>query len=169
MITLVLGGAASGKSSVAEALAAGLSAPVTYVATATVDAHDLDLCARIAAHQARRPSSWATVEATAPSTLVPSLRACRGTALVDALGTWVASAPELAVDPESLTRALLERDGDSIVVSDEVGMGVHPSAAVGRRFRDVLGNVNQEVAAVADEVLLVVAGRVLPLGPLRSR
>jgi adenosyl cobinamide kinase/adenosyl cobinamide phosphate guanylyltransferase len=67
------------------------------------------------------------------------------------------------VDGAALCRALTERTGDSVVVSEEVGLGVHPSSAAGRRFRDALGTVNQDVAEVADQVLLVVAGRALPL------
>jgi len=67
------------------------------------------------------------------------------------------------VDATELCAALKERDGDSLVVSEEAGLGVHPSTDAGRRFRDVLGTLNQAVASVADEVLLVVAGRILHL------
>ena len=67
------------------------------------------------------------------------------------------------VDVDALCSALVERPGDSVVVSDEVGMGVHPSTSVGRQFRDALGSLNQAVASVADRTYLVVAGRVLPL------
>ncbi len=160
-VTLVLGGARSGKSQVAETLASAGPAPVTYVATMTVG-DDADLAARVAAHRARRPSTWATVEAG------PDLGACLssigGTVLLDSLGPWVAAHDddtEPAVD--ELCRSLLARRGLTVVVSDEVGLGVHPETGVGLRFRDRLGAVNQAVAAVADEVLLVVAGRVLPL------
>jgi adenosyl cobinamide kinase/adenosyl cobinamide phosphate guanylyltransferase len=76
----------------------------------------------------------------------------------------VAGAPDLAVDAGALCRALTGRDGDTVVVSDEVGLGVHPPTVIGRRFRDVLGQVNQSVAEVADDVVLVVAGRALHLG-----
>jgi adenosyl cobinamide kinase/adenosyl cobinamide phosphate guanylyltransferase len=161
VITLVLGGARSGKSRVAESLAARLAAPVTYVATARVDADDPDHVARVDAHRARRDPSWATVEAGAG--LVDALRTLTGTVLVDSLGTWVTGGDEIAGDGTALAAALRDRGGDSVVVSEEVGLGVHPSSELGRRFRDVLGEVNQAVAAVADEVLLVVAGRVLPL------
>ena len=160
MITLVLGGARSGKSAVAEARAARLAAPLTYVATALVDPADPDHVARIAAHRARRDPAWATIEAGAD--LVAVVRDTPGSLLVDSLGTWVTA---LASGPDgaALAAALRDREGDSVVVSEEVGLGVHPSSELGRRFRDVLGEVNQQVAAVADEVLLVVAGRVLPL------
>lgn len=164
MITLVLGGARSGKSAVAERLAGRRGLPVTYVATAVADPGDADMARRIAAHRARRPPAWTVCEAGAD--LAEVLRATPGTVLVDALGTWVASAPDLAVDAGALCAALVEHDGDAVVVSDEVGMGVHPPTELGRRFRDVLGELNQAVAAVADEVLLVVAGRMLPLAPV---
>jgi len=162
VIVLVLGGARSGKSAVAEGLAADLAEgrAVTVLATAVVG--DDDMAARVAAHRARRPPSWGTVETGAD--LVDAVSSCRGVALVDALGTWVAAAPDLSVDADALCAALARRDGDTVVVSEEVGLGVHPSSDSGRRFRDALGLVNQAVAATADEVLLVVAGRTLALG-----
>jgi adenosyl cobinamide kinase/adenosyl cobinamide phosphate guanylyltransferase len=163
VITLVLGGARSGKSAVAERLAAGATQPVTYIATGST-AGDADMAARIAAHRARRPDGWATVEAGAQ--LTGALKdAPDGTVLIDALGTWVAAHPDLAPDVAGLLAALDGRRGDTIVVSEEVGLGVHPSSEAGRRFRDVLGEANTAVAARADEVLLVVAGRVLKLPP----
>ncbi len=162
MIVLVLGGARSGKSAAAERRAAALAdgAPVTVLATAMVG--DDDMAARVAAHRARRPPGWPTLETGAD--LVDAVGSCRGVALVDALGTWVAAAPDLSVDADGLCAALARRDGDSVVVSEEVGLGVHPSSEAGRRFRDALGLVNQAVAAIADEVVLVVAGRTLALG-----
>lgn len=163
MITLVLGGARSGKSKVAESLAARTRDAVTYLATTVADPFDHDLVARIAAHVDRRPSAWTTVEVAGPA-LTGILATTAGTVLVDGLGAWVASGDDLVVDAPGLCAALAQRSGDSVVVSDEVGLGVHPATEVGRRFRDTLGLVNQAVAAVADEVLLVVAGRVLPLG-----
>lgn len=165
MITLVLGGARSGKSALAESLAARLPPPVTYVATLVTDPTDADLVARIEAHRSRRPAPWATIELGADLNLVEALRSTPGTVLVDSLGPWVGGAPGFTVDTAGLCCALQERAGDSVVVSDEVGMGVHPSTGLGRRFRDRLGEVNQGVAAVAGEVLLVVAGRPLVLGP----
>ena len=160
MITLVLGGARSGKSAVAERRAG--DGPVTYIATWLAD-DDRDMAARVAAHQARRPASWTTVET---SDLVGVVRgAGAGTLLVDSLTTWVAGATGFAVDAAGLCLAMGSHDGDVVVVSDEVGLGVHPSTEEGRRFRDALGMVNQAVSAVADEALLVVAGRVVRLDP----
>lgn len=159
MITLVLGGARSGKSVVAERLAARAGAAVTSVATAEVT--DENMAARVEAHRARRPAPWVTIDAG--EDLVAVLRGLEGTVLVDSLGTWVARLAGAAPDVEGLCEALVSRAGTTIVVSEEVGLGVHPSSEVGRHFRDLLGTVNQAVAAVSDEVLLVVAGRTLRL------
>jgi adenosyl cobinamide kinase/adenosyl cobinamide phosphate guanylyltransferase len=162
VLVLVLGGTRSGKSTFAEAVATRLGGPVTYVATARVDPGDEDLAARIAAHRARRPDAWVTVEAG--SDLVGALRRHPdGTLLVDALGPWVAAHADLAVDVGSLVAALQSRTGRTVVVSEEVGMSVHAPTEVGRRFTDAMGTLNQAVAAVATDVWLVVAGRALPL------
>jgi adenosyl cobinamide kinase/adenosyl cobinamide phosphate guanylyltransferase len=158
-VTLLLGGARSGKSALAERQAG--PGPVTYVATGTGDA-DADMAARIAAHQQRRPSTWTTVET---GDLVAAIDSCSGTLLVDSLTAWVARAEGFSVDTAALCRALGNHAGHVIVVTDEVGLGVHPSTDAGRRFRDALGLVNQAVAAIADEVSLVVAGRLLRLDP----
>ena len=162
-VVLVLGGARSGKSEVGEGLVGGPKTPVTYIATggppdAVADPSWAD---RVAAHRARRSPAWTTVEAGAD--LVDVLRAAAGAVIVDSLGAWVAGVEGFAVDTAGLCAALLERDGHTVVVSDEVGLGVHPPTEVGVAFRDALGDVNRAVAAVADEVLLVVAGRSLPL------
>ena len=93
-------------------------------------------------------------------------QAAAGAVLVDSLTTWVAAAPGFDVDGDGLCAALAGRPDEVVVVSDEVGLGVHPSTETGRRFRDCLGVLNQAVAEVADRVLLVVAGRVLPLDRL---
>ena len=161
MITLVLGGARSGKSAVAEGIVGRGTGPVTYVATAAVDPTDADHVARVAAHRERRDPAWATVEAGAD--LAGVLAGTAGDVLVDSLGTWVTAHPDLRPDVDSLCAALVARDGDAVLVSEEVGLGVHPSSELGRRFRDELGAVNLAVAAVADDVLLVVAGRTLRL------
>jgi adenosyl cobinamide kinase/adenosyl cobinamide phosphate guanylyltransferase len=161
MITLVLGGARSGKSTYAERLMGRLTPPITYVATLQVG-DDQDVSARVARHRQRRPAEWRTVEAGLD--LAGVVRSLAGSMLLDSLGPWVAAHGEDgAVDSAELCRALTERTGDSVVVSEEVGLGVHPSSAAGRQFRDALGTINQDVAEVADQVLLIVAGRALPL------
>ncbi len=161
MIVLILGGARSGKSHLAERRAADRPGPVTYVATAVAADDDTDFAARIAVHRSRRPATWTTVEAGAA--LTEHLRGIEGTAVVDSLGTWVAHHDTFDVDTAALIDAITRRSGDTIVVSEEAGLGVHPATEVGRRFRDTLGTLNHAVADAADEVLLVVAGRVLPL------
>ena len=166
MITLVLGGARSGKSAVAEALAARGGAPVTYVATMDPSG-DAELQARVDAHGQRRDASWATVDAT--DDLAGTLALVHGTALVDSLGPWVARfggrAGLVEARAAALCEVLAKRAGDTVVVSDEVGLAVHPSSAEGRAFRDALGVLNHAVSAVADRAFVVVAGRALELPP----
>ncbi len=158
MITLVLGGARSGKSRVAESLALDAPDPVTYVATG-VAGDDVDFAARIAEHRRRRPAAWSTLECGAH--LAAALAGVEGTVVIDSLGAWLAAQRDFAGDAVAVLDALEALSGDAIVVSDEVGLGVHPETKVGRAFRDALGTVNQVVAARADVVLLVVAGCVV--------
>lgn len=159
---MVLGGTRSGKSEVAERLAGG---PATYVATARLDPTDDDHTARIARHQERRSSTWTTVECPEPNELPDVLRQLAGTVLVDSLGTWVTGHPAMEPDVDALVAALVARAGDTVVVSEEVGLAPHATTDLGRRFVDQLGTVNQRVASVADRALLVVAGRALELLP----
>ena len=163
MIVLVVGGVRSGKSVLAERLAARAGDPVTVVVPAAFP-DDPDLAARVRAHQARRPASWRTCECGAA--LPETLTALTGPALVDSLGTWVAQRPGFAVDTAALVAALRHRAGPTVVVTEEVGLAVHPPSEAGRRFADTLGALNTAVADVADQALLVVAGRVVRLDPL---
>lgn len=168
MIVLVLGGTRSGKSAVAESMAArlaGTGGDVTYLATARLDPADAAHAARIDAHRRRRPERWATVECPEPGALPTVLREAGGVVLLDSLGTWVAGHPGLDPDPSPLVDALRARGGTSVVVSEEVGLALHAPTEVGRRFVDALGEVNRAVAAVADHALLVVAGRAVELPP----
>jgi cobalamin synthase/adenosyl cobinamide kinase/adenosyl cobinamide phosphate guanylyltransferase len=157
VITLVLGGVRSGKSEVAERLAG--PGPGTYLATGLVAPGDDDFADRVARHRARRPPAWVTVEE--PRGVPEVLARLHGPVLLDALGTWVAN--DLRPDIDGLVDALVSRRGDTVVVSEEVGLGVHPVSEVGRLFADVLGEANRRVADVADRCLLVVAGRVVEL------
>jgi adenosylcobinamide kinase/adenosylcobinamide-phosphate guanylyltransferase len=160
---LVLGGARSGKSAVAEAVVAGAGGNVTYLATGWPPdpATDPAWADRVAVHRSRRPPDWRTVEVRTDLPVI--LASTDGPVLVDSLGTWVAGAPGFAVDGPALCAALAARPATTVLVSDEVGLGVHPETADGLAFRDALGDLNQAVAEVAGEVLLVVAGRVLAL------
>lgn len=172
MITLVLGGTRSGKSQLAERLATASTTDalagervgtVTYVATARLDPDDADHAARIARHRQRRPDDWVTVECPDPGALAGVLAGAAGTVLVDSLGTWVVGHHDFHADAEALVAALAARAGDTILVSEEVGLAPHAPTELGRRFTDALGEVNQAVSAVADRALLVVAGRALEL------
>lgn len=161
---LVLGGTRSGKSALAESMAmkAAAGERVAYLATGPVG--DSSMKGRIDAHQARRPSHWSTEEVGAE--LAPALDAVDSLALVDSLGTWVAAHHDFVLDIDGLIEAIVRRSArglGTIVVSDEVGMGVHPATELGQRFRDVLGAVNHAVSLSVDDAMLVVAGRLLRL------
>ena len=161
-LTLVLGGARSGKSRYAESLVTALPAPWIYVATA--EARDAEMTQRIAAHQARRGAGWRTLET--PRDVVGALTA-HGTTplLVDCLTLWLANAVLASADVdaeiERLEAALTQAAAPIVLVTNEVGFGIVPDNALGRRFRDLQGLLNQRIAARADRVVLVVAG--LPL------
>ena len=174
-LILVLGGARSGKSAFAERLA-GQGGRVMYVATA--EALDDDMRRRIAAHRSQRPAEWDTLEE--PLNLAPVLPAALegyDTCLLDCVTLWVSNLllsneGNSAAEREILeaARALMEVYERShatwIVVSNEVGLGVVPPSALGARYRDALGRVNQLLAARADRVYLMVAGLALELKSL---
>jgi adenosylcobinamide kinase/adenosylcobinamide-phosphate guanylyltransferase len=166
-ITLVLGGARSGKSAFAEdlvsraALVAGASTgPTAYLATGA--AADEGMADRIRAHQERRGAGYETVEC-GPALVDALTERSAQAVLVDSLGTWVAAHRDFVVDAGALVDALRSRSAATVLVSEEVGLGVSPSTALGNQFRDVLGLVNQTVATVADDVWFVMAGRGLRL------
>jgi adenosyl cobinamide kinase/adenosyl cobinamide phosphate guanylyltransferase len=162
MITLVIGGARSGKSAIAEDLARRTGVPVTYFATSRVEPDDESMVSRVVAHRHRRPDDWITVE-VAGDDVAALLDQASGMVLIDSLTAWVAGAPGFAVNVTLLCAALGGTKADVVVVTDEVGFGVSPSTVTGNEFRDALGLVNAAVADVADEALLVIAGRVLRL------
>ncbi|HET6320618.1 MAG TPA: bifunctional adenosylcobinamide kinase/adenosylcobinamide-phosphate guanylyltransferase [Hyphomicrobium sp.] len=160
-LTLVLGGARSGKSRYAEELIARTEPPWTYVATA--EAHDEEMRQRIAHHQARRQSGWETLDA--PFELAGTIAALTAPALVDCLTLWLSNVMLAGRDIEEETARLLQAMRHTpvplVAVSNEVGMGLVPETPLGRAFRDAQGRLNQRVAAVADRVVFVAAG--LPL------
>jgi adenosylcobinamide kinase/adenosylcobinamide-phosphate guanylyltransferase len=176
MKVLVTGGVRSGKSRHAEWLLRDRAA-VTYVAPGptTSEDPDPDWATRLAAHRARRPATWTTVESR---DLPTALASAPDAVLVDCLGTWLTGvldeqglweAPVEVVtdavrDLLDATAAVLTDRDDVVLVTNEVGLGVVPAHRSGRLFRDLLGTVNADLAAVCDEVHLVVAGRVLRLG-----
>jgi adenosylcobinamide kinase / adenosylcobinamide-phosphate guanylyltransferase len=158
-LTLVLGGARSGKSRYAEGLLAALPPPYAYVATA--EAGDAEMAARIQEHRARRGPQWRTIEA--PRDLVAALAAC-GTmpVLVDCLTLWLSNLilADAAIDSEfeKLETALRKTAASTVLVANEVGFGIVPDHPLGRHFRDRQGILNQRIAARADRVVLMVAG-----------
>ena len=165
MIVYVSGGARSGKSRFAETYAARSGDDVTYLATA--QAFDDEMRDRIARHRGDRPSAWHTAEE--PLDVARAAWDARTpTLLLDCLSLWVSNLL-LAGEPEDrmlaatddLLAALRERGGLSVLVSNEVGLGIVPDNALARAYRDALGRVNQRVAAASDEAYLLVSG--LPL------
>lgn len=173
-LTLVLGGTRSGKSEIAERLIADLADPgavITYVATGAraSDPTDTAWMDRIEAHRIRRPAAWSTLEVAPGADLGDGLTHLTGPVLVDSLGAWVAGRPAFDCGGDRLGAELLARSlaghGPTVIVSEEVGLGVHPPTQVGNAFADALGSLNRSVAAVADRVILVVAGRMLDLAP----
>jgi adenosylcobinamide kinase/adenosylcobinamide-phosphate guanylyltransferase len=156
----VLGGARSGKSRYAEGLIARLPKPWIYIATA--EARDDEMAARIAAHKARREAGWQTIEA--PHELPEAFDAAPQAAavLVDCLTLWLANVMEAKFDMEKifarLEKALAARAGATVLVSNEVGLGIVPDNALARSFRDLQGVLNQRLAAQAPRVVMMVAG-----------
>lgn len=159
-LTLVLGGARSGKSRHAEALIENLPAPWTYVATA--QAFDDEMRERIAIHRDRRDGRWSTIDA--PHGLAATLQGMPEGApvLIDCLTLWLSNTMlagrDVAAECGRLADVLSRPRGPWVAVANEVGLGIVPDNALARRFRDEAGRLNQQVAAVADTVTLLVAG-----------
>lgn len=176
-LVLVCGGRRSGKSAVAERLAAEAGGPVAYLAPLTVT--DDELAGRVAAHRARRPAAWTTVEDRDP---LRALRAAdpSSTVLLDSLGTWVseslwaagaldgdgdagAALAALARAVGAFAEAAAARAGLVVVVAEEAGWGPVPPDVATRRWLDAMGDAAQACSRRADRVLLVVAGRAMEL------
>jgi adenosylcobinamide kinase/adenosylcobinamide-phosphate guanylyltransferase len=154
---LVLGGARSGKSAYAESRLADAPA-VTYVATALPRPGDDEWAARVAAHRLRRPTTWTTVETI---DVADVLRTAEGAVLVDCVSLWLGAHlddDDLAERSDELVEAWAACPARVVAVSSEVGSGVVPTSAAGRRYRDELGRLNARLAAASDEVWLVTAG-----------
>ena len=164
-LVVLLGGARSGKSALAVRLGGDIA---TLIATAT--AADAEMEERIRRHRAERPAAWATVEE--PLALRSALTSVDPDAavVVDCLSLWVSNLmaegwSDVAIETEgqAVAAAVAARPGLSVVVSNEVGLGIVPVTPVGRRYRDVLGRVNAAFALVSDRTLLVVAGKTIEL------
>lgn len=169
---LVLGGARSGKSAFAQAYAAGLGAPVIYLATA--QAGDAEMAARIARHRGARPADWETVEEPLWPSRSLDAKPTSATVLLEdltlLLSNHVLNGDEESSGAEQAEAAVVEevarlacRSGHLVLVSNEVGLGIVPEHPLGRVFRDAQGRVNQAVAALMDEAYLLVAGIPLAL------
>jgi len=165
---VLLGGARSGKSRLALRLASRWDGPVTFVATA--EARDDEMAERVARHRAERPSEWTTVEE--PVALDAALaRAPAGACVVvDCLALWLSNLLELGTSSDACERAAkaaaataATRTAPTIVVSNEVGLGVVPATPLGRSYRDLLGRVNQIWVEASTAAALVVGGRALQL------
>jgi adenosyl cobinamide kinase/adenosyl cobinamide phosphate guanylyltransferase len=165
-LIVLLGGARSGKSLLAQQLAGD---EATLIATAR--AVDAEMAERIRRHRAERPAAWTTVEE--PIDLRGALAAVEQdeTVVVDCLSLWTANLLEagwrdasVEEEAEGAAAAAASRPGTTIAVSNEVGLGIVPGTPLGRRYRDVHGRVNASWAKAADRAVLVVAGRMLELG-----
>ena len=166
MLVFLTGGARSGKSSTAVLAATKRHTPVTVVATAI--AGDAEMAQRIARHQAERPGHWSLIEE--PTNLLEAAGsvAADQTMIVDCLALWASNRledePEQVLDEaQRLADLLAARSQRTYVVSNEVGSGIVPADETTRRFRDLLGGINQRMASRADAAYLCVAGRLLPL------
>lgn len=166
-ILLVTGGARSGKSALAERRVVAMPGRPVYIATA--EAGDAEMAARIAAHRARRGEGWRTLEA--PLALAAALDATdgEGPRLVDCLTLWLSNlmlaGRDWQAEAAALAASLAGQQSPVVLVTNEVGAGIVPESALGRAFRDAAGLINQRMAALADEVVLTVAGLPLVLKP----
>ena len=165
-VTLVLGGARSGKSRHAEGLARRHKGRLVYVATAEIT--DDEMRERIVLHRDQRGTRWTTIEA--PVDLIGELRAADHAntfILVECITIWINNlmyhGRDVAAEVARLCAVLPEMRGRVVLVSNEVGLGIVPDNALARRYRDVLGRVNATWAAAAGEAYFVVAGRALRL------
>lgn len=158
-LTLVLGGARSGKSEHAESIITALPRPWVYVATA--QAFDDEMRDRISAHRARRGAGWKTLEV--PIDLAEAIATVgQRPVLVDCLTLWLSNlllgGHDLAGATAALESALEARDAPTVLVANEVGLGIVPDNALARDFRDQAGRLNQHLAARAGSVVFLVAG-----------
>jgi adenosylcobinamide kinase / adenosylcobinamide-phosphate guanylyltransferase len=167
-LTVLLGGARSGKSTLASKLASASDRSVVIVVTA--EARDGEMTERIRWHRASRPSSWDTVET--PRAVAEAVRGLEpeAFAVLDCLTLWVSNEIEAGVgddeivdEAREIATTLAKRDAPAVVVTNEVGLGIVPMNELARRYRDTLGRVNTAFVSAAERSFFVVAGRALPL------
>jgi adenosylcobinamide kinase/adenosylcobinamide-phosphate guanylyltransferase len=168
-MTLLLGGAASGKSRTAAALAARTGLDVTVIATG--EALDDEMAARIDRHRRERPDDWTVIEE--PLDLVGAVERAGGATIVDCLTLWASNQfghdladEEILEAAAAAAKACAARPEPTIVISNEVGSGIVPMHPLARRYRDVLGRINATFADAADVVALMVAGRAVRLSTM---
>ncbi len=159
--TLVLGGAASGKSAYAEELTLRLPGTPVYIATA--QAFDDEMTDKIAAHRQRRGGAWTTIEEPLElPTAITENGVANTVLLVDCLTLWlsnlVTAERDIAAETDTLVDAIRGVQGHIVLVSNELGLGLVPGDQLSRRFRDLQGTLNQAVAAATDRVVFVAAG-----------
>lgn len=169
-LTLLTGGARSGKSRLATEMAAAAKGPVTLIATA--EARDADMAARIGRHRRERPIGWATLEEPRDLEGALDMALDGGCVIIDCLTLWVSNLIEQDADDRAVlaharavARLAASKPGDVVAVTNEVGWGIVPANGLGRRYRDLLGEVNAIWAAAAHRAVLVVAGRIVVLAP----
>ena len=169
MLTFVLGGARSGKSAYAEELGRRNVGSVTFIPTCPRIPDDVDLAGRIARHRAVRPADWGTIEEELDLAAAVA-EAREGFLIIDCLTLWVGnlqhhdrSPDEIMAASQHALDAVRQRSSSTVVVSNEVGLGIVPADATSREYRDLLGLVNRQWAGAADRSLFLVAGRALPL------
>jgi adenosylcobinamide kinase / adenosylcobinamide-phosphate guanylyltransferase len=167
-LTFLLGGARSGKSKLAVELAQAWDGPVTAIVTA--EARDGEMAERIRLHRAARPAAWHTIEEPLDVETWLAGVEPESAVILDCISLWIANLMDRGEGDEGVerrseaaVRLATERESPTIAVSNEVGLGVVPVSELGRRYRDVLGRVNSQWAAAADEAAFVVAGRRLTL------
>jgi len=160
---LILGGARSGKSRLAEQLATASGLPVSYIATATVG--DDEMADRVRIHQQRRPAGWQLIEQPlALATALQSVAAPQHCVLVDCLTLWLSNLllsedrELLASEQAALLDTLPRLPGTILLVSNEVGLGIVPMNAQAREFRDLAGRLHQQLAIACERVIFTVAG-----------
>jgi adenosyl cobinamide kinase/adenosyl cobinamide phosphate guanylyltransferase len=167
-LTVLLGGARSGKSELSSKLAGAADLPVVVVVTA--EARDEEMTERIRRHRESRPAAWLTVEAPVEVAKAVGELAPNAFVVLDCLSLWVSNAIEAKLDDDrildearEIASALAEREAPAVVVSNEVGLGIVPMNALARRYRDTLGRVNAAFVDAAERAYFVVAGRALAL------